>query len=63
MGVNVGDVYDAPWGRYVVHRVSPRVLRSVERPNAFIVDPGSDYERIGESRVAAEIDEDKPPWE
>lgn len=45
----IGDIFAAPWGRYSVHRVSPIVLRSLERTNAFIVHPGPEYVATGET--------------
>lgn len=50
--MKIGDIYTAPWGRYSVHRVgAPIVLRSLERTNAFIVNPGADYVATGETML------------
>lgn len=47
--MKLGELYSAPWGRYVVHREGPPVvLRSLERAAACIIDPcPRDYERAG----------------
>jgi hypothetical protein len=46
--VKLGEVYAAPWGRYVVHSEAPLVLRSLDRAAAFIRDPSArDYQLVG----------------
>lgn len=40
MNVVIGRIYQAPWGRYVGHRVG--VLRSLDNPNAFSVQSNPD---------------------
>ena len=49
----VGDIYEAPWGRYIVHRVTDTqiTLRSLERVAAFVIYkvlPDADYTATGE---------------
>lgn len=49
--MNLGAIYTAPWGRYVVHGLSPLVLRDLERPGAYVLPcAGSEaYVAIGET--------------
>lgn len=35
--MNLGAIYTAPWGRYVVHSLSPLVLRDLERSGAYVL--------------------------
>jgi len=52
--ISVGDILEAPWGRYAVHRASDVVvLRSLEREGAFIIAPDERYVPTGEKVTAA----------
>lgn len=56
--MKIGDVYAAPWGRYVVHRLEPKVvLRSLDRVSAYVVNPSFEvYRPTGEL-----VESDKGP--
>lgn len=53
--MNLGDLYTAPWGRYVVHRLSPLVLRDLDRSNACVMPIGElvDYKATGQTFTSA----------
>lgn len=52
--MKLGDILSAPWGRYVVHRIAPLVLRDLTRSSAFVLPVGElDYTATGETFTPA----------
>lgn len=67
--MSLGAIMVAPWGRYVVHHLSPLVLRDLSRSNAYVLPcAGSeDYVAIGETlspalpRALSDVGKDSGP--